>query len=165
MENLFNLKEYMFSFRFVLIFLAVLLLFGNDIWSYIKEKKAETKEKATQAQLVSIQKTTDDINQKLTLVLKENAIATADWRELDISAGVPATADTAFLLFRSQGGVVMGFVQGEGYDERHPFDTSLNDKLPIAVKIRKEKIKYTITAPKGYSIPFEILVAGYRFNR
>jgi len=76
-----------------------------------------------------------------------------------------ATANTAFILFRSQGGVVTGFVQGEGYDERHPFDTSFNDRLPVTVKIRKEKIRYTITAPKGSSIPFEILVAGYRFNR
>jgi hypothetical protein len=165
MENLFNLKEYIFSFRFVLILLAILVLFGNDIWSYIKEKKAEKKEKTTQAQLTSIQKTADDINQKLTLVFKENAIATADWRELDISAGVPATANTAFLLFRSQGGVVTGYVQGEGYDEKHPFDSSLNDQLPVAVKIEKEKIRYTITAPKDSSIPFEILVAGFRFNR
>ncbi|MFA6079152.1 MAG: hypothetical protein WC779_05340 [Candidatus Omnitrophota bacterium] len=165
MENMINLKEYIMSIRFVLILGAVILLFGNDFWSYIKEKNAEDKEKATQARLISIQKTTEDMNEKLILVLKENAIATADWKELDISKGVPATANTAFLLFRSPGGVVTGFVQGEGYDERYPFDTSLNNNLPVTVKITKEKIKYTITAPKGPSVPFEILVAGFRFDR
>jgi len=158
METIFNLKEYIFSWRVLLILVAVVLLFANDIASYIKEKKAEM-------QLGDIKKNTEEMKQQLTIVLKEHAIATANWRTLDISSGVPKIADTAFLLFRSQGGVVTGYVQGEGVEERYPFDTSVNDNLPVPVKIKEEKIRYITTAPKDKAIPFQILVQGFRIKR
>jgi len=175
------LKDYFWSLRFVI----VLIIFGlgfisvivKDIYSYKQAKdieeglkmqfnKSQTELKKAQEKLSNIQKNQDSINKKLDLVLRENVIASGDWKTVDVSRGAPpVVTNTIFLLFKSKEGVVAGYVKGAGYDEVYPFDSSLNNQFEIAVKVKETKIQYMVTAPKDKTLPLEIFVSGFRFNR
>lgn len=53
----------------------------------------------------------------------------------------------------------------EGFNEQHPFDTSINDEMSVAVEIKVPKIEYLIAFPKDKTENLEIFVAGYMTNR
>lgn len=150
---------YFFSIRFLLILLAMFLLLVNDFRVYKKDKKLDSRAQKVEADHAAMKK-------ELTLISKTLAIATGEWQTIDLSQGVPpVVSDAAFLIFKSQGGTVKGYVKGAGYDEQYPFDTSINDSAPVALKIKEPKAQYIITFPNENKVNLSIFVAGYRIIR
>lgn len=154
-----DIPGYIFNVRFLLILLAMFLLIANDFRAYRKDKKVDT-------QNIGFENDHRDMKEKLTLIESTLAIATGKWETIDLSKGVPpVVSNAAFLLFRSSGGVVKGYIKGAGYSEQYPFDTSINDSMPITIQIKEPKAQYTITYPKDHEANLSIFVTGYRINR
>ena len=154
-----DILGYIISWRFLLILLAMFLLLANDYRAYHKDKHSN--ERAAE-----VSKNQKDMKESLTLIAKTLAIVTGKWETIDLSKGAPPVISNAvFLLFKSENGLVKGYVKGSGYDEQHPFDTSINNSIPVGIEVKEPKAEYIITYPKDRKIKLSIFVAGYRINR
>ena len=159
MDIIILIKEYFTNARFLVIAVVIaftaLILIINDIAGFYKDRKAESKEKEFQHM----------IDKKLTLIADAIGVVNEEWQALDISSAVPPiVSEAAFIIVRSKEKDVKGYIKGSGYNEQYPFNTELNDFVPIAVKIKEPKIEYCVVSPKNKKIELSIFVAGYKTN-
>lgn len=86
------------------------------------------------------------VKEILNIVIKDSG----RWYEANIETAVPPIAKAAMLVFSSKNGHVKGYVRAKGKAEKHPFDTDINNQIPIGLRVEGPWIEFqTIGVPDG----------------
>jgi hypothetical protein len=153
--------RWLFSISFIPT-LAVILLTSSVL--IVKDWGQHKGEVKRDTQMGRLEKGLHDVVQQTTLIGKALPTLSDEWKTVDASNAVSAIDDVVFLIFKGRGSAVTGYVKGTGVDEKYPFDTAINNTLPVAVKIKtgEPKIEYMVISPKGQKAVFDMYVVGVR---
>ena len=134
-------------------------------WHFFKRSASKEGEKKIIGGLSTISDTQGHHTKMLAEIYKNTVKPSDTWYEVDISQYVPpALAKAAILAFISLRGKVKGYVRGKRESEEHPFDTDINNEVPIAVRLNQPKIEFKTVGAVPDFTDLNINCTGFLMN-